>query len=756
MSQPTPTPTPNRLHPGGTVLNPEISDPKKLPLIVDIAIDNNGKQMYQVHEYSKLVRKEMPRSTTFSRTGHPSAAPAPPPYHHDETTPTRRVLGTLLPSTLNQKKLVDDDDEYPEPELATRKHPPVGLNTPTQPHYHPVASSLLDHPDSAKVPLNLNVFTTEALSGPSSATSTISTLSFSRAQENDIWSEPVEQAFEEVLNIIPKNGLNKIKISGRSCGRNELISDYIFMKTGKFRTRKQVSLHIQVIKNLGHKLDIIKLINDGPTFDSEDAHNKNMMRFEEIFLTINLHKSMGINDSLGMAAAPPSASASAKRKDSVTSASSSVSHKRARRKSSRGLRRPVLPPPRFENFFMSVYDSYAANPVILSIQNNQDTPKALKIKENANIEARFPGLNDFQDCAHIPIIHNMVRILFPELPSNHSIELGFKSNILLNTSNHPIAEPIKTEPSEGLSNPASPNEYEASVYSSFTCIYSYGKEVLKFNESGIKLNENREFLVKFWKFFLSKLVGKDDHEINMAFKGMTIKQVVYDSSSPAGENDVPNDTVNNNDIMVSKLRIRLVLLWEFAKVDDLKDAITTTSNLILPSARIVTKSENIVPQVVEYPQSHGYGDGSAVAGSPASATNPGFPNYPAPLSSTAPSAMSMAQPMTSTTISSQAPESSSMEQPWEKPQIDVQRKFQSLQQMQLMQHGTPQQAPSLGVPYPHQQYQYLTTPVQANNPNQQYHMAPQPQQSMDFMMIPGDSQDYQTLLYPGGFINDYM
>ncbi|KAI8997905.1 TEA/ATTS domain family-domain-containing protein [Pilobolus umbonatus] len=68
-------------------------------------------------------------------------------------------------------------------------------------------------------------------------------------EEQQVWPPDVEAAFIEALETIPKLGRRKILVNGKPCGRNELISDFIFRKTSKIRTRKQVSSHIQVLKN---------------------------------------------------------------------------------------------------------------------------------------------------------------------------------------------------------------------------------------------------------------------------------------------------------------------------------------------------------------------------------------------------------------------------------------------------------------------------------------------------------------------------
>ncbi|GAA5888212.1 hypothetical protein JCM6882_000323 [Rhodosporidiobolus microsporus] len=66
----------------------------------------------------------------------------------------------------------------------------------------------------------------------------------------DVWPKDVEDAFHTALRLLPRLGRKKLIINGKACGRNELIGDYIFRNTGKMRSRKQVSSHIQVLKNM--------------------------------------------------------------------------------------------------------------------------------------------------------------------------------------------------------------------------------------------------------------------------------------------------------------------------------------------------------------------------------------------------------------------------------------------------------------------------------------------------------------------------
>ncbi|KAG0058871.1 hypothetical protein BGZ89_000904, partial [Linnemannia elongata] len=86
-----------------------------------------------------------------------------------------------------------------------------------------------------------------------------------------VWPENVENAFMEAIKEIPKLGRRKVPLNEKHYGRNELIAAYILKETGQARTRKQVSSHIQVLKNTRKDdLVLMELLSDASPDESND------------------------------------------------------------------------------------------------------------------------------------------------------------------------------------------------------------------------------------------------------------------------------------------------------------------------------------------------------------------------------------------------------------------------------------------------------------------------------------------------------
>lgn len=98
----------------------------------------------------------------------------------------------------------------------------------------------------------------------------------------EVWPPEVEAAFMRGLRVVPVLGRKKHKTSAKLSGRNELIAQYIFKATGAVRSRKQVSSHIQVLKNTRKDdREFMALVSENPDVDEEREAEK-ARQFDEL------------------------------------------------------------------------------------------------------------------------------------------------------------------------------------------------------------------------------------------------------------------------------------------------------------------------------------------------------------------------------------------------------------------------------------------------------------------------------------------
>lgn len=394
-------------------------------------------------------------------------------------------------------------------------------------------------------------------------------------EETEVWGSDVEAAFEEALRIIPKNGLSKIKVSGRSCGRNELISDYIYQQTNKLRTRKQVSSHIQVIKNLKKNNEIIDLINNGPSDPSS------LQKFEAVFSKINFRKSVSAGtNSVGSSNASVISSISHNSSNgSCANTSVFINSNNVKNISEVTLK----------DFEMNVENHK------LSALKSKDFESTLKLKGNANINTRFPGLLDlfknsstingkyFHILNHsIPSLHGMCKVLLPE---KHVQQSSFNTHVDITMKGLSINE---------------------SSWSVLTVIYSFGQEVVRLVDNaevvdseminGVKdVSLKIKFANEFWNAFLaSSSKINDDKQKDIALRAITIKQIIFKNSTFLQEKKKASS------VNILKQDIRTVFLWEFLRAKEDSKAMTTIRKIHLMNpvaAPAVPKQQTISKQL---------------------------------------------------------------------------------------------------------------------------------------------------------------
>ncbi|GMM32718.1 Tec1 protein [Saccharomycopsis crataegensis] len=392
--------------------------------------------------------------------------------------------------------------------------------------------------------------------------------------ESEVWGSDVESAFEDALRIIPKNGLSKIKVSGRSCGRNELISDYILQQTGKLRTRKQVSSHIQVIKNIKKNQPIIDLINNGP------SDPDSLKKFEQVFSKITFQKSIGNTTNTG----------------SSINSMMGPDHKKPRRRVAYQAKH--ICEVSLKDFQMSCSNSSAFSQ--LSVLKSKEFDTNLKLKNNANISTRFPGLFELftSNAPNGPIINTSI-------PSLHGM-----CKLFLPPTNQPTYNTSLSLSLKGLS-------LNESSWSVLTVIYSFGQEIVRLVDlaeitnteviNGVKnVDLKVKFAPEFWDAFFTSLDKTnaetkeggqlDDKHKDIAIRAITIKQLIFKSPNSISSSTQKPQSSSTGPTNILKKDIRTLVLWEFLKVEEQAKANTSIRRIHLINQMPMNRM-NRVPQL---------------------------------------------------------------------------------------------------------------------------------------------------------------
>lgn len=575
--------------------------------------ENRDQQQQQPQQQNTLVYNNQPQSKQNLQPSADSVDPAAHVVHPVDTPYAARSAGLTR------------DGCTPNPDLLNTPLTGPDWNAPRTTNLDTSSSSvLIEHPTSIssqqqqlhQLPI-ANPTPVPALAASSSApldrahsTSPVSHIKDTQAYAGylsrqkkecnvadaaSIWSSDVEEAFMEALRRIPHVGRRKITVQGRPCGRNELISEYIQRKTGKIRTRKQVSSHIQVLKHLLRDdpefMELVvetpserqaKIAVVSPIFSKNSAGKREQeeRRNNQARTDVFMYSPDDQFDLIDPAEAIANSNFPAKKL----------------RVGSNG--KPVRIPYGDEKVFMplnfSMYEFLGTpsppNSRVYSQLIRPQLESPVKQKQSTKLMDRFPLVNEGLQKTYpssVPVIYGKVKF---NLPLDPHYQPGiFKSDLefIASPDIHNLANSDARSPSSS----GSPNKARVQQWDCITKVYTLGNEVLSLVEP-VRAQENLgqrtetlslPFASDFWAAFISGINreggANSQKEASRAVGAITMVQelhcLAYDEDSSSGQ--------------LGSHTLHAVLIWEFEMVTDSFSARTVFRKVFSPRTAFGTE-----------------------------------------------------------------------------------------------------------------------------------------------------------------------